>query len=275
MKCTLLFLLIAGMLAVSSCSSYHSYFGNGYHSLENSYLDKPFYDSIPQGAWYASARVVRATGYNRSFSSATEGDQNRVYEAIGYRGFSYRNISWAGGLFGYYGGYRLGNQHDSVLVAHYLSRKPYYGLGGKVSVNWNIPYAAVNFRPIGVAITLNREFGQYPTFVRQLRGQFPQVTTVSDRWGINVGLTTGLRARLSENTVLGYQVVFSIPDPDYSVVYRDAGTTEEEHREIFGGVSTAVFVGIKNALLRMQVGLGKAQLYWAWSLTYCFTDKPK
>ena len=70
-------------------------------------LDKPFYDSTARGAWYAAVRVAEATGYNLSFSSANKGDNNHLYEVLGYRSHSYRHFCWAVGLSAYYGRYRI------------------------------------------------------------------------------------------------------------------------------------------------------------------------
>ena len=241
MKSTALLLLVIGTL-LSGCGTYSSYFGSGYHSLESSYLDKPHYDSLPRSAWYASARAIRSTGYNLNFYGAAQGDANQVYEAMAHYGHTYRNISWAGEVLGYYGRYRLGTQHDSALVDHFLSRHSFYGLGGKLSVNWNIPYRKINFRPIGVEVTLNREGGPYRTFVRHLDEQFRSVTTEGAPWSINVGLTSGLRAQLPDGIVLGYQTTFLIPDRNYRKLYRYYDN-DKERREVIGGASTTVLLG--------------------------------
>ncbi len=255
---------------LGGCATYRSDFGGGYHALEGTYLDKPHYDSLPQGAWYASARAIRASGYNIGPFSPREGDRNRVYEAVVHRGHTYRNLSWAGGLFGYYGNYRLGNRHDSVLVDHFLSRKSYYGFGAKLDVAWNIPYRRVNFRPLGLALTVNRELGRYPRFVRQIDGLSPSVSTVNDPLGINVGITSGLRVAWEGGMVLGGQLLLMIPDRDYDVIYERVVDGQVQPRGLVEGVTTTTFVGYENVLFQVQMGLGEAQLHVAYGLTYRF-----
>lgn len=262
----LILLMAIGLL--SSCGTYSSYFGNGYHSLESSYLDKPFYDSLPQGAWYVSAKATWATGYNLNFSSSLEGDKNRMFQAIGHRGYTYRNISGAYGLFGYYGNYRIGNQHDSVLVDSYLTRRSYYGFGGKATISWNIPFQKVNFRPLGIEVTLNHEFGRYLAFVRQLNGQHNQVHTIEDPLSVNFGLTSELCIRLPNHMSFGYHMLLAIPDRDYQALYSYTNASGEKESSIFGGGSTTFFLGTNNTLFQMQVGVGEAQLFVAGSVTY-------
>ena len=99
MKLLLIKLLVTSSLAalLSSCATYRSDFGGGYHALESTYLDKPHYDSLPQSAWYASVRAIRASGYNISPFSPQEGDRNQVYEAVVHRGTPTATLVGPGG----------------------------------------------------------------------------------------------------------------------------------------------------------------------------------
>ena len=252
------------LLALSSCN-YHAYFGGGYHSLESQYLDKPHFDSIPAAAWHASASATRATGYNLSFESDEEGDLNQVYEAMIYRGETYRNLAWACGVFGYYGNYRFGNQHRDVLAGAQSARKNYHGLGGKLQLAWNIPFKSVSFRPLGIDVTINREFGEYVAFTRQLGRQFSQVSVVDDPLGVNFGITTSLRYEPQPGIVAGYQVKFAIPDRDYGVIYRDG---LDERQDLFDGASGILFIGTERFLFQAEFGFSPAQFSIGGGCTY-------
>ena len=234
-------------------------------------MDKPLHDSLPRGTWYASARTIRASGYNLNFSSNTRGDRNQAYEAMIYRGQSYRHLCWAAGILGYYGRYQLGNQHDSVLVDQYLAKRPYFGGGGKVSVAWNLPLnQEVDFRPLGMDVTLNRESGPYLTFVQQLQERFSSVTVEEDPWSVNVGITSGLRLQTAGGMILGYHALVMIPDQDYQRLYRYYDIDRKEKRSFFGGAHITMFGGLDHFLLTGQFGVGEAQLYGALGLQYRF-----
>ncbi len=258
---------VAGLM--SSCSeSYHSYFGNGYHSLEHSYTDVPHYDSLPRETWQVSARYIRATGYNLSWISDRSGDKNRAYEAYVCRGQTHRNIAWTAGLLSYYGRYQLGNKHDSVLVDHYFRNKSYFGLGGRGSVALNIPLANVNFRPVGVDLIINRELGQYPAFMQQFQGRSSLVTTVYNPWRASIAFTSSLRAQVSDRVVLGYQTVVAVPERHYRFIYRKSGAFGEDQTTTERIAATA-FVGLDRALVSLQFGIGP-QFYLAGGVSYRF-----
>ena len=145
-----------------------------------------------------------------------------------------------------------------MLVDHFLSRKSYYGFGGKLSVAWNIPYRRVNFRPLGLALTVNREFGRYPTFVRQIDGLGPSVNVVDDRLGVKAGITSGLRAQLPSDLILGFHALYMIPDRDYDVIYENVVDGEVQRRPLVAGATTTTFIGYENVLFQVQMGLGEA-----------------
>ena len=265
----LLWIGVAIVGSTSSCSeSYRSYFGNGYRSLEHSYADMPHYDSVPKAAWQVSARYVRATGYNLSRSSDRSGDQNRAYEAFVFRGQTHRHVAWTAGLLSYYGRYRLGNRHDSVLVDHYFKNKSYFGLGSRGSVALNIPLANISFRPVGLDLIVNRELGQYPAFMQQFQGQSPLVTTLYDPWRVSIAFTSGLRAQVSDRVVLGYQAVVAIPERHYAFIYRKSGAIEEDQTTTEGVAATA-FVGLDRTLVSLQFGIGP-QFHLAGGVSYRF-----
>ncbi len=260
-------MVITGLMC--SCSeSYRSYFGNGYRSLEHSYADVPHYDSIPRGAWQVSARYIRATGYNLSWTSDRSGDRNRAYEACVFRGQAHRNVAWTAGLLSYYGRYQLGNRHDSVLVDHYFRNKSYVGLGSRGSVALNIPLTNISFRPVGVDLIINREFGQYSAFMQQLQGQSSLVTTVYDPWRASIAFTSGLRAQVSDRLVLGYQTVVAVPERHYRFIYRKSGDFEKD-RATTERIAATAFVGLDRTLISLQLGIGP-QFHLAGGVSYRF-----
>jgi hypothetical protein len=173
----------AALTFFSSCSSY----GPAFSHQRLGYLERPFSDK-PAAQIYATGQIGSDATYKPSESNINGG--------LGvHLGFSTIYYQGAVGLFG------VGGQYKADDKKNY----GYRSFGFKIHQNLNIPVNEnLEIQIVGLGGTFNTEVGAY----EDLRVRRVDDSTLSVKDLGNYYITTGVRYRTKNNTLLGFQYAY-------------------------------------------------------------------
>lgn len=129
MKNNPLYLLGSLFLAAFGLASCSRSYGPAYLGSNNAYLAKPAYKGHRTNTFCLGGRVNKGVVYY-------EGEKNNTYELSGHIALMRRHFYYSGGLFGYWGQYRMdADPGDAVELAPYQVR----GFGFRHEIGGRIP----------------------------------------------------------------------------------------------------------------------------------------
>jgi len=269
MKTLKINLLIISVVAVFSGCVPLSYFGNGYHGIESSYMSKPFYDSLPYSSINAQGSINLATGYNSD-------DHNNSFDLLvhGSHGLKYFSIAY--GVFGFGGNYKVGDHHDESISHYFLTSQSYGGFGARVSANVNIPVGKVNFRPIGGELIINKEFGEYHDFLEDISGSSEHIFVAEDDLSVNFGITSEILINPKPGYDMGFRLFLGIPDKDYEGIYSDVLSEDDQSNSSFIEIfSLTGFFKFKKINFQIQLGVSDVQTWLRLGLGFTLSSSHK
>jgi hypothetical protein len=178
----------AALTFFTSCSAY----GPAFSHQRLGYMERPFGEKMAAQI-YASGQVGSDATYKPNESSVNGG----LGVHLGY------NITYFQGTVGVFG---IGGQYKTEDKKTYS----YNAFGVKTHQNVNIPVGDnVEIQIVGAGMTFNSAAGSYEDLRKGLGFLTRRDTLLSDPKDLgNYFLTTGLRYRTKNNTILGFQYAY-------------------------------------------------------------------
>jgi len=222
-KKTLLFLLVIS-LVFSNCVS-SSYFYSPTISSSNPYHAIPLQSDSTKGATYVSG-IITLGGANESLRDNAFSFQGRIHRSNNFGNF--QAYYGANLTLGVYHVSEFDNYYHSYSYPYYDSNYHYYssnnffgsyGFNGGINAVISLPRG--EWRPIGIETSVQREFGSYYSFRKNLpdsaaNGIFKKNTTGT------IGIYTDIIHKSRHGAEFGYKLSFGFvinPSSDYAHVY--------------------------------------------------------
>jgi len=139
--------LLSLIVLLSSCRSH----GPAFLANADPYMAKPVYRGENESAFYLSGRINSGYEYYPN-------EENKSSELSGHVGFMGEHIYFAGGLFGYWGNYRV---NPANAVNSKGGRQGFNGFGARSELGARIPLRSKVDLLLGINGEMFKEGGQY------------------------------------------------------------------------------------------------------------------
>ncbi len=262
-------LLILSAAALFSGCVPLSYFGNGYHGIESSYMSKPFYDSLTRSSVNLQGNLNLTSGYNSD-------DHNNSFDLLIYGSHGFKYFSIAYGVFGFAGNYKVGEYHNDAISDYFQTSQSYGGFGARISANLNIPLGKVNFKPFGGELIINKEYGDYHNFMKDITGSSEDIFVAEDNLSVNLGITSEILIHPKPGHDIGFRLFLGIPDKDYEGIYSKVLSQDEQSGE--ASLKSASFTGFfkfNRTNFQIQIGISGAQTWFRFGLGFTLWSSQK
>ncbi len=222
---TFLLLIVSIVVFFSSCSS-SAYFYSPSNATSVPYHAIPLQSDSLKGATYASG-IFNVGGANQDWRDCVFGFQGRIHRSNNFGNFQTfygANIS--------VGSYHIAEFYDvdhvnyypyDTTVYHNYAENTFYGsYGFNGGINVVVPTRhGGEWRAIGIETSLQKEFGNYYTFRKNLGDSSATVIFRKNVTG-TVGLYTDIIAKSRHGAEFGYKMSWGFmlnPESDYSHIY--------------------------------------------------------